>query len=244
MNKSIYIYNDEGVGELSLHCIKDYFSSEKITLISAKDIIQSGVPETADVFVMPGGADKPYANKLNGVGNDNIKKYVRQGGIYLGICAGAYYGCSSIEFQKGTKNEICEDRELNFFDGVAVGCLPEIAGNLYDQTLKSASVTSINFAGSSTSAFYWGGCYFERGTLKNHEVLAVYSALDKPAIISCEFGKGIAILSGVHFEVSQHSLERYDFNEVSENRLKTEMLGLLSNVNILNVKDMLERGCV
>ena len=54
-----------------------------------------------------------------------IKDYVTGGGSYLGICAGAYYGASYIEFNKGGELEVIGARELEFFDGKAIG--PAIA---------------------------------------------------------------------------------------------------------------------
>ncbi|MEW5299670.1 MAG: hypothetical protein WDW36_002662 [Sanguina aurantia] len=70
---------------------------------------------------MPGGADLPYCRLLNGQGNNMITEYVKGGGSYLGLCAGAYYGCSSVEFEPGSSMEVSGDRELAFFPGVAVG---------------------------------------------------------------------------------------------------------------------------
>lgn len=41
--------------------------------------------------VIPGGRDLPYCRDLNGYINDRIIRYVKEGGVYMGICAGAYY---------------------------------------------------------------------------------------------------------------------------------------------------------
>lgn len=43
------------------------------------------------------------------------------GGTYLGFCAGAYYACSTVQFEMGTSLEVKGQRELAFFPGVAVG---------------------------------------------------------------------------------------------------------------------------
>lgn len=48
-------------------------------------------------------------------------EYVEGGGSYLGLCAGAYYGCSSVEFEPGSSMEVSGDRELAFFPGAAIG---------------------------------------------------------------------------------------------------------------------------
>ena len=226
MTKKIHIYNDNGVGAFSIFAAQRYFAHDftlkniahNITLVTASDIVKNGINDDIDLFVMPGGADRPYADKLKGAGNQAIKDYVENGGAYLGICAGGYYGCHSIEFQKGTDNEICEDRELCFFDGIGIGCLPDIAGQAYEETLKSATVTNIKLQNQSVAVLYWGGCTFIPNSGANYNVIANYEDIagQPPAIISCNIGKGKAILSGVHFEVSKESLEHYDFDKSND----------------------------
>jgi glutamine amidotransferase-like uncharacterized protein len=50
-----------------------------------------------------------------------LVEYVRAGGAYLGLCAGAYYACSRVEFEPGGPLEVVGNRELGFFPGVAAG---------------------------------------------------------------------------------------------------------------------------
>ncbi|MEM6811722.1 MAG: BPL-N domain-containing protein [Pseudomonadota bacterium] len=243
MSKSVYIYSDEGVGDFSLNAVKNYFSSEVITLINAETITKNGIPVDVDLFVMPGGADRPYAKKLNGTGNKAIKKYVEQGGTYLGICAGGYYGCSEIEFQKGTSGEICEPRELGFFQGLGIGCLSELT-NPYDQTLNSASVTTILGAKDSIKVLYWGGCFFKPHENSQFKILYQYEEVKDhpPAIISCEYGKGLAILSGVHFEASHKSLKSHDFDHSNDNSLKDQFIQKLESSNSINFDELLKQA--
>lgn len=223
--KKIFIYSDEGAGDFSLYSARSYFSADNIELISAEQIIKNGIPKTIDLFVMPGGADRPYAKKLNGAGNDAIQHYVEQGGTYLGICAGGYYGCASIEFQKDSPHAICEERELAFCSGTAIGCLPDITKKPYDQTLESAAVTKINIQGKHLPTLYWGGCYFKVSDTQDIDIIATYCDLphEPPAIICCKAGKGQAILSGVHFEISGTNLIDYDFDNNMDNRLKQDL---------------------
>jgi len=39
-------------------------------------------------------------------GNKLIREYVEQGGMYLGLCAGGYYGAQKVEFEVGTPLEV------------------------------------------------------------------------------------------------------------------------------------------
>lgn len=226
MKKNITLYCDKGAGAFSVLSVKRYFKHDNITLVSSDDVIRHGIPSSMDLFIMPGGADIPYTQKLNGKGNEAIRRYVENGGTYLGICAGAYYGSKDIEFQKGTPEEICGPRELGFFKGTAIGCLTAIA-QPYDTSLKSAAITAINKDGKSPHVLYWGGCTFNVQDNHNIDVLATYEDIAyegikgaPPAIIACSVGQGRAILSGVHFEVTPETLMDYSFDTDSDNDLK------------------------
>lgn len=239
MKKNVYIYCDEGAGAFSVYSARDYFSNDNVTLIKADELIRDGIPEHVDLFLIPGGADRPYAKKLNGIGNKNIRQYVENGGTYLGICAGAYYGCNNIEFQKNTPHEICEDRELKFCDGTAVGCLNEIAP-LYDQTLRSATITNIEINNISMPMLYWGGCYFKN--LSNAIVIGHYEDIKgkPPAIVSCSVGKGRALLYGAHFEISAKNLNDFDFGNEQDNTLKIAIAEQLNTTDRLSINKIIE----
>ena len=155
------------------------------------------------LLVMPGGRDLPYCSRLNGQGNENIRRFVREGGSYLGICAGAYYGSRRVEFALGDQNlEVVGPRELDFYPGVARG--PVFAGFNYDSNVGAQAcmlslnhftspLTAVNELSNVSSLFvyYNGGCCFaadSRG-VGNHtgqdsahkvEVLATYNALHEP----------------------------------------------------------------
>ena len=170
--------------------------------------------DDAVLFVMPGGADLPFCAALNGAPNQRIRRFVEDGGVYLGICAGAYYACTEIAFHAGTDGAICGARELRFVDAVAVGSLPELTGGVpYDATPRSAAAVEIRTtegmsdAPTTLRAHYHGGCRFDLDSTASHpaQVLAVYAEAPgaPPAIVSSRVGRGKAILSGVHLEMSE-----------------------------------------
>jgi glutamine amidotransferase-like uncharacterized protein len=66
-------------------------------------------------------------------------EFVQGGGSYLGLCAGAYYGCARVVFEPGTPLEVVGDRELAFFPGIARGAaFPGLV-----QRLQLAQLTAI-----------------------------------------------------------------------------------------------------
>ena len=224
MKKNIAIYQDLGVGDFSLFSARHFFKNHYVTTLSSKDIISGVLTDEIDIFVMPGGADIPYCEKLNGKGNKAIRHYVEQGGLYLGLCAGAYYGCAAIEFQKDTATGICDKRELGFFDGTGIGCLPDLTGERYKGDDSKAIMTDILIKGESYRCYYSGGCYFKPDNDSYIEI-ARYENLDNNplAIIEQKIGKGRALLSGVHFEVDSSCLSRYEFDNRFEQRQAVQL---------------------
>jgi glutamine amidotransferase-like uncharacterized protein len=143
----------------------------EIRAVMADDIRRdAALFDDAVMFVMPGGADLPYCAALNGAPNARIRHFVEKGGVYLGICAGAYYACRELAFHAGTEGAICGTRELSFVDAVAIGSLPELTGGVaYDGTPRSTAAAEIRTTHSLTAtpvtlyAHYHGGCRFEFG---------------------------------------------------------------------------------
>lgn len=215
---STYIYNDLGVNAESLqntiNLMKDIAGGD-IQLINHQDVRSGAWTKDASLIIMPGGADLGYVEKLNGKGNAVIKRYVQEGGAYLGICAGAYYASQYIEFDKGSELEVCGARELAFFPGKSIG--PHLAK--YDYLSYSGArlamlTLSHEFSAENVIVYYNGGGYFaQTETAKNTRVLAWYKTDDidsQAAIVRVQIGKGCAILSGVHFEYSPELLDKSD----------------------------------
>jgi len=205
--QSIYLYNDIGVSNESLRqtlqMLKS-FTKYQTKTISAPELKSGTWINDAVLFIMPGGADIYYKRKLDGIGNGIINQYISNGGKYLGICAGAYYGSSEIEFGLGTKLEIIGRRDLKLFNGRAIGPL----FNKYSyQDNSGATAILIQTDGIGIfPTFFNGGCYFSDG---DYKLIASYRELNLPAIISVMDDH--VILSGVHFEYDPATL---DYNDI------------------------------
>lgn len=227
----IFIYNDNGTAN-----VKDYEKALRSTLdknyaikqINATTLMKTDILKKACLLVMPGGADKPYCALLNGVGNKKIKAFVEQGGYYLGICAGAYYGASYIDYDPHSDDSIQGERELKFFDGIAYG--PLLKRHIPNApTGITATKITLPFNDSCSYVYYNGGPTFlpkDESTAKKTKVLAYYVKEDDPwydetlfikypqlpAIITSQIGKGQIVLSGIHLENTM-----FDAYNASEN---------------------------
>jgi|LauGreDrversion4_2_1035121.scaffolds.fasta_scaffold212021_2 glutamine amidotransferase-like uncharacterized protein len=231
--KVIYIYNDLGVSESSIehtiYTLKHLIPEDyRINLITSEEIKKNNWVDEAALLIMPGGADIPYAQKLNGDGNRIIKEYIKNGGSYLGICAGAYYGSGFIEFDKNGPLEVVGKRELSFFKGKAIG--PVIAEYDYktNSGVRAPQIKTPLLGNKDIFIYYNGGPYFSDPESYSYvTVLARYqdpNAPNLPAILGINYGEGKVILSGVHFEYSTDIIDKKDIyiNKHLPKLLKTE----------------------
>lgn len=182
------------------------------------------------MVVIPGGRDLPYVKELSPKGTALIRDYVSKGGRYFGICAGAYFGCDRIEFEKGRPQyEVTGDRDLKFFDGLAAGSA--YPGFVYDTEAgaraidvfaqeptgpagNGASFPTLESTERTIKTYHNGGCAFLEDPSPSTPSLVLARYTDKvvlysgealqdphpPAIVLTKPGQGYALLSGVHIE--------------------------------------------
>jgi biotin--protein ligase len=204
----ILVYADQGVdgGALKqlIHSLKREIdlSEHAIKRIDAKKLTEEDWEKEAKLLIIPGGRDVFYHAALNGRGTEKIRSFVREGGGYLGICAGAYFAADRIEFEKGQALEVCGARSLKFFPGVAKG--PAYGNNKYSyECTQGVEAAHISWGAETCHVYFNGGCTFESAE-HMPEMLTLSRYLDlastPPAIVQIAFGKGTAVLSGVHFE--------------------------------------------
>lgn len=174
---------------------------------------------TCAMLVMPGGADMGYCRTLNGAGNRRITQFVRNGGRYLGLCAGGYYGCKSCEFEVGDKTmEVIGDRELAFYPGICRGgAFPgfvyhsEAGARAAEVEVAEVALSTGTVTVPSTFRSYYngGGVFVDAASLadKGVEVLASYTEKlnvdggeGAAAVVYCKVGNGAAVLTGPHPE--------------------------------------------
>ncbi len=235
----IYVYKGEGVAPFSLRqalaSLKQAFPDASVAPIDAGAIAEGTWSLDTTLLAVPGGRDIFYHNALKGVANRHIRNFVEGGGVYLGLCAGAYYASQKVVFEKGRPLEIIGERELAFFPG-------ETHGPLFEKTFtyeseESAEAASIDLGKGPFECYYNGGCAFQLADEHpNTKILARYSDLPghPAAIVRCRVGKGRALLSGVHLEhaypalrrrpIAPSLLKRFEASEEARGALFTELV--------------------
>ena len=188
-----------------------------VITVTGDAIVKEPWSATCAMLVMPGGADLGYCRTLNGEGNRRINQFVERGGLYLGLCAGGYYGAKRCEFEMGHKQlEVIGDRELAFYPGTCRGCA--FSGFVYhsEQGARAAELKVFKTALAKGSVPDVFRCYYNGGGVfvdapkfkdKGVEILASYTEkLDvdagegAAAVVYCKVGQGAAVLTSSHPE--------------------------------------------
>ncbi|KAK3401858.1 biotin-protein ligase [Sordaria brevicollis] len=226
---NIHVYSDKGVTRKALRQCVDSLKrlagpNYAVGLITDRTLMSQPWASTCALMVFPGGRDLDFCRGLNGAGNRAIIDYVRNGGAYLGFCAGGYYGSAQCWFEmEGPNMDVKGPRELAFYPGTCAG--PAFKGFQYDSEAgaKAASlrIRKQAFANSHAlpdvfKSYYNGGGVFvgaENMEVHGVEILADYAddidvstGNSQAAVVFCKVGKGRAILTGPHPEFSGTSL--------------------------------------
>ncbi len=209
MTKNIAIYTDTGAGPESITQWKIHFDRLHIlyTEILATDILQ-GALSAYDIFIVTGGADVLYCEKLRGQGVQYIRDFVIHGGHYIGSCAGAYFAHSHIAWHNTTES-IVGKRELALFNGTAKGPLHKPYVPTTEQGTIGVSMTlTPDPENIGTATVYLnGGPIMAVDT--HTTILGEFSHKRHtyPAIIQKRIGTGKATALSPHIEYSEDFLQ-------------------------------------
>ncbi|KAJ2058728.1 biotin holocarboxylase synthetase [Coemansia sp. S2] len=124
---NVLVYSGPGIGPNAyaylIRTLRQFLSHRyAIIPVEPETLRKEPWESKAAMLVMPGGRDLPYVASMNGEINQRIKRWIENGGRYLGFCAGGYYGSGRCEFEPGTPMEVVGDRELALFPGTCLGC--------------------------------------------------------------------------------------------------------------------------
>ncbi|MBN2479950.1 MAG: hypothetical protein JXA94_06955 [Parachlamydiales bacterium] len=239
---SIYIYSGKGTNKKCIKKLIIQLPKNSCKTITSSKISPLNWQNMASIFIIGGGRDVPYVEKLKNERIKKLKNFVENGGSYLGICAGAYFGSSYVEFDKNQKLEVLGKRELCFFSKKAIG--PAFGPNTFKYKSEfgaRAALVKCYPLDVSFRVYHNGGCYFEEPSDdENVEIIARYLEIknNPPAIVKCKVKNGIAILSGVHFELDSSFLlnknEDFQYHELYRKKLFNWIFDQLSYFSKMN----------
>jgi len=154
----------------------------------SKNEVEDGFFNNVDAVAVPGGfGDADSYDSLFKYNGRAVKKYIKSGGRYLGICMGAYWASSLY---------------LNILDNVEAVQYLKRPGT--DTRRPHAKNMSITWRGEPMNMFWYDGCALIGDGDK--EVIATYSNGDAMAIIQNRIG-----LIGCHPESEQFWYDSYSW---------------------------------
>lgn len=230
LQMNVLVYNGPGTTPGSVkhatqtlrHFLEPYYA---VSTVSAKALQTEPWMSKASAIVFPGGADLPYVKECRTV-IPKIKDFVeRQGGLFIGFCAGGYFGTSRVEFAQGDPTmEVTGNRDLKLFQGIGRG--PVFDGFRYNSEEGARACRLLLPDGTEFATYFNGGPLFvDADDFSNTEVLARYketpdvayhdsssktAEAGPAAVVLCSVGKGKSLLIGPHPEFIPRLLEKTD----------------------------------
>jgi putative intracellular protease/amidase len=102
----VAIYQGGGSGDSGVNnvCARiDSLPNATVTRLTPEQVGTSDL-SGYDAIIFSGGSGSAQAKAIGEAGRENVKKFVKNGGSYLGICAGAYLACSNYPWSLGILN--------------------------------------------------------------------------------------------------------------------------------------------
>ena len=204
----VALFNDDGAFGLGVPRITEQLGKTadiQVTKVTGKEIA-AGVLKDFDVVIFSGGSGSKEAAALGDAGREDVRRFVREGGGYVGICAGAYLACTGFSWGVGVLNAKTVSSKWKRGRG-EVGI--EFTPLARDATGITAGQKTIHYANGPII------------TADNREGIAPFEALaffrtelaendspkgammDSPAIVRGVFGKGRVISSSPHPEQTE-----------------------------------------
>ncbi len=204
----IGIYTGKGSWYDNVKTLQNFFDRHGIewSEFDEQDAVSLDLGMHFDIIWFPGGFAAEYKNFIPD--HSNIRSFVREGGAFIGSCAGAYYAGDILRWH-GTDYEY----PLKLFDGRGIGPLAGLIawGEIDTFNLEADHPVNADF-GDSLDMYYFDGPYFDTYNPDSVEVLARYAVNDKPAVIAGRYDNGKYLLLGPHPELGGYSTESPDFN--------------------------------
>jgi len=121
--ESVALYSGEGTWDESVRAAGRLFESAgySVTFLGPEEVNNSSLDRFA-VICVPGGHMYQYAQDISIAGKENIRRFVRDGGGYIGIC-GAYFAGEQVIWNSAPLPMM----PLAIFPGKTKGPLDEIA---------------------------------------------------------------------------------------------------------------------
>ena len=200
------VYSDRGTWSESVQACQKMLEwmGHSVSLIDAYDTRNGGL-QNLGMIVFPGGNMYQYAEDISSTGRASIKRFVRNGAGYIGICGGAYLASEKVMWQ-GRKLPM---EPLGIFPGTAQGPIDEIVpypeyGMCKVKIVEATHPITRSELDHSWMLYYWGPALFPNAGA-NVTILGMYDKVDWPMMLAFHYGVGRVFLIGAHPEIEEDS---------------------------------------
>lgn len=205
------IYVDTGTWQPSIVAFENFLTWKNLTWqeIDAGTVNQYNLSQYYRGIWIPGGWAYNYKKSITDTGDEHIRALVRDGGVYSGASAGAYYACDRITWEGRNY-----PYTLDLFYGDCIGPVNDIAPwpNYVMTTMNIDYSHEANvYEPAQRDVLYYGEPYFiadpgqEMLPMARYIVPSDPSADNQPGIIAFNYGNGRVVLLGPHLEVDEDS---------------------------------------
>lgn len=186
---------------------KEFNRSDDInyTEVYGEDI-RRGVLKNFEILVVPGGSAGKDARSMGPEAREEVRRFVKSGGIYMGVCAGAYLASQQREFYLGMLplKTIDSEHWYRTADGTTV-----------DVEMTPLGMDVFGVSKSNLRIFYENGPIFALPPEPPDESFAILGTfrsevvadggtegvmVGAPASILCRYGRGIVLVLSPHPE--------------------------------------------
>ncbi|MFX0002322.1 MAG: BPL-N domain-containing protein [Candidatus Hodarchaeota archaeon] len=190
---NIAIYNDNGILTSSEIALRHMFEWMNATVSNINvDEILNGNLNDCDILVYPGGYYTTYSASLGEEGREIVKRFIKNGGSYFGICGGAKLGING----------------LNLIDGSFRSTSPELPSGAYILEMnvnRNSTGPDLSDEPASYHTLYWNAEYYYSEDMSNINPIMTYQHNDQPGMIIFRCGSGTVFLSQPHAEYEENS---------------------------------------
>jgi len=88
----VALFIDDGASDISKRIFRNDLENcdDILCKCVSGDDIRDGALKNVDAFVVPGGSANKEAASMGAEAREEVSRFVKEGGIYMGVCAGAY----------------------------------------------------------------------------------------------------------------------------------------------------------
>ncbi len=207
---------DDGSATKDLKRFLDTESTFAWKCVSSADI-RAGVLEKFDIVIVPGGSASKQAAMLGDDGRQAVRRFVRAGGGYVGICGGAFLATAKYDWGMALVNAKPLTGKINIL-GEGLVSISVRGTGIVKMELTDAGKTVLSDSRGLVDIRYSGGPIISpagMNDLPEYVSLATFrtevwryepqkgTMIDTPAIIAGRFGKGSVIVFGPHPEMTE-----------------------------------------